>query len=147
MTELEIHLQSIGFNDTRTQGPFPFSNFGHDGTFDIIKGMGYRDKVLAKYSFAILTQKIIDRLKPYQPFLEVGAGLGYWAYEFQKAGIDYIATDSEPATMIYVGEGQDGCCANDKFFNLIYRNWESEELPIPQWLGLHDNIFILKRKI
>jgi len=185
--------------ETYLQGLFPFSNFGH-GTFNAIKSMGYRDEILARYSYAILNQATIDALKSYQPFLEVGAGIGYWAYEFKKNGIDYIATDPEPTCkdffptgtkcwteiikltaveavrtypnrtllicwpgygetwayevlkafkgniVVYVGEGQDGCCAEDKFFKLMNRDWDSEELSIPQWVGLHDKILILKKK-
>jgi hypothetical protein len=49
--------------------------------------------VREKYGFAILTQGMIDRIRVYEPIFEVGAGLGYWAYEFNRAGISYVATD------------------------------------------------------
>jgi hypothetical protein len=55
---------------------------------------GRSDKI-HYYSFAILTDRIINEIAPYGPFLEVGAGTGYWAWEFQKRNIDYIATEPD----------------------------------------------------
>jgi hypothetical protein len=52
-----------------------------------------RDTCIKRFSFAILTEKAIEKLKPYAPFIEVGAGTGYWAYELQKRNIEIIPTD------------------------------------------------------
>ena len=49
--------------------------------------------------------------------------------------------------LIYIGEDIDGCCGNEKFFNLLYKKWkEVEYIRIPQWTGLHDFIFIYKKR-
>jgi hypothetical protein len=53
-----------------------------------------REKMLKGFCFAVLTEEMIDKIKPYGPILEVGAGTGYWAREFKKRGIDYLATDA-----------------------------------------------------
>jgi len=42
--------------------------------------------------------------------------------------------------IVYIGEGESGCCANDEFFSLVWLDhcgiyW-------PQWYGLHDNVAI-----
>lgn len=163
-----------------------------------------RNKAIQKYGFAILSEDVIDRLKKYAPILEVGAGTGYWAYEFQKRGIDYIATDlkisensyfkfdeknskhwtnvenlsAEEAIekysnrtllmcwpcyaeswayntvcqfkgdyVIYVGEGYEGCTADDQFHYYMDEKFELiEELELFQWKGLHDRVFVYRRK-
>lgn len=33
--------------------------------------------------------------------MEVGAGTGYWTYEFQKASVDYVGTDKCPCIQKY----------------------------------------------
>lgn len=55
-----------------------------------------RASLSRRFAFAILTGEVLEALKPYGPYLEVGAGTGYWAYEMRKAGIDIIATDLAP---------------------------------------------------
>jgi hypothetical protein len=50
-------------------------------------------------------------------------------------------------TLIYIGEGEGGCTADIKLFELLGREWEEEEyVKIPQWWGLHDGMTIYKRK-
>lgn len=159
-----------------------------------------RDEGIKKYAYAILTEEAIEKLRLYAPILEVGAGTGYWAYEFQKRGIDYIATDPDPCgsqyfkgseqwapieglsgveavtkypdrtmltcwpsysdswayeaalaysgnTLIYVGESDGGCTADDNFHAELNKNWKLDQgIGIPQWWGIHDNIFVYKRK-
>ena len=51
------------------------------------------------YGFSILTDEIVECLRPYAPIVEVGAGSGYWSYECQQAGISCVATD--PGTGTY----------------------------------------------
>lgn len=47
----------------------------------------------------------------------------------------------------YVGEGGYGCTGCSRFHNLLGREWNEEEvIPIPQWSGLHDRLFIYRRK-
>ena len=52
-----------------------------------------REKGIRRFGFSILTKEAIDQLQKYAPFIEVGAGTGYWAYEMKKRDIDIIATD------------------------------------------------------
>ena len=50
------------------------------------------------------------------------------------------------STLIYVGENG-GCTANDRFHEMLDRDWEfAKVVAIPQWHGLHDRMFIFKRK-
>jgi hypothetical protein len=86
MTELEKFLKD-SFVDCR-QGQW--SLLGADGG---LAQFSLRKKMLEGYCFAVLTEEMIDKIKPYGPILEVGAGTGYWAYEFKKRGVDYLATD------------------------------------------------------
>lgn len=167
-----------------------------------------RDACIKKYGFAILTDAAIESLRPFAPFVEIGAGSGYWAYELQKAGIDVVATDPfAPGTkkqhygfekawtelkrmyastaarqypdhtllicwpnyrcqwatnvlkayqgryVVYVGEGYGGCTANDAFYEELNGKFETsgeweeiEEIAIPQWSGIHDDVRVYRRQ-
>lgn len=49
--------------------------------------------------------------------------------------------------VIYVGEGEGGCTADDRFHRLVGRFWEQiEEVAIPQWYGIHDWLSIYRRR-
>lgn len=91
-TEYEIFARNAGLLDYN-----PYNTY--DGPFDAKKDMqlmASRELGINGYGFAILTEDAIERLKKYAPILEIGAGLGYWAYEFQKRGVDYVATEPHP---------------------------------------------------
>lgn len=48
--------------------------------------------------------------------------------------------------VIYIGEGQGGCTANDEFFAKLEREYdEVEEIDIPQWRGIHDGLTVYRR--
>lgn len=49
-------------------------------------------------------------------------------------------------TVAYVGEGDGGCTGNDRFHTLIHDGWEGDVHDLPQWWGVHDDLYILKRK-
>jgi hypothetical protein len=50
--------------------------------------------------------------------------------------------------LIYIGEERGGCTGNDDFHEYVDENFElAETLPILQWQGLHDYIFIYKNKL
>lgn len=50
-------------------------------------------------------------------------------------------------TLIYIGEFRGGCTADNKFFDLLEKEWELiEEQNIPQWETMHDYLSIYKRK-
>jgi len=52
-----------------------------------------RERVVTTYGFAVLTREVVSRLTAYAPFVEVGAGTGYWSYELQRAGCVSVASD------------------------------------------------------
>ena len=50
-------------------------------------------------------------------------------------------------TLVYVGEGSGGCCADDRFFHELAARWVlRKELNIPTWEGIHDRVYIYDRK-
>jgi len=47
----------------------------------------------------------------------------------------------------YVGEGDGGCTADDAFHQRLEREFKIiDESSIPQWWGIHDRLFVYKRK-
>lgn len=51
-------------------------------------------------------------------------------------------------TLIYIGEGEGGCTADDKFHEMLDQQWELlENVAIPQWNGLHDSMHIYRRRL
>lgn len=75
-------------------GIFPWDSGvpSHDRAFH----HDFRKEAIRRFGFAILTDEVIEELREFAPFIEVGAGTGYWAYEMQQADIDVIATDARP---------------------------------------------------
>lgn len=62
-----------------------------------------------------------------------------------------MATESLKAfkgnKLIYIGEGESGCNDDNEFFNLLSEQWDlQEEIPIKQWWGIHDGLFLYQRK-
>ena len=49
-----------------------------------------------RFGFGVLTYDLLMYLKQYSPIVEIGAGNGYWSYEFNAIGVDYVATDPKP---------------------------------------------------
>jgi len=47
------------------------------------------------------------------------------------------------STVIYIGED---CTADDKFREIIDKNWNQEQYPLDNWQGIHDKLFICHRK-
>lgn len=48
--------------------------------------------------------------------------------------------------VVYIGEGYDGCTGNDKFHNLLEKEWEEvSHHKIPQWDAIHDRMYLYKR--
>jgi len=66
-----------------------------------------------------------------------------WAFEWVKMYMDYGGQ-----TLIYIGEGQGGGCADDNFFCLLDQCFEKDKLnwSIPQWDGIHDYFEIYRVK-
>lgn len=49
--------------------------------------------------------------------------------------------------VIYIGEGEYGCTANEEFFELLDKQFnEISNVEIPQWDGLHDCLYLYERK-
>ena len=49
--------------------------------------------------------------------------------------------------LVYVGESQGGCTADDAFFGRLEADFEEMEcLALPQWPGLHDYVYIHHRR-
>lgn len=57
-----------------------------------------RKEWVATHANIIPTNEAIQFLTAYSPFVEVGAGTGYWAYLIAQAGGDIIAYDKYPWT-------------------------------------------------
>ena len=49
--------------------------------------------------------------------------------------------------IIYIGEGREGCTANDEFFDILEKDWIREQmLDIKNWWGIHDRMRFYARK-
>jgi len=49
--------------------------------------------------------------------------------------------------VIYIGESHGGCTADEEFFDVIERDFELvKRIEIPQWYGIHDELYIFKRR-
>ena len=55
-----------------------------------------RQRLIAKYAWAIPSVEAIELLTRYSPLIEMGAGTGYWAWLLQQAGADILAFDRYP---------------------------------------------------
>lgn len=48
--------------------------------------------------------------------------------------------------LIYIGEGEYGCTANERFHKMLRSGWrEIDCIPIPQWPGIHDGVYLYER--
>jgi hypothetical protein len=56
----------------------------------------HRQAFVRAYGWGALSGAMVEALRPYAPFLEVGAGGGYWAYELRRAGVRVLPTDPSP---------------------------------------------------
>lgn len=82
-------LERVMLADDPTMAQFHLAG----GLEGIRKVHQLRQRVVETYGFSVLTREVVNRLAPYGPFLEVGAGTGYWSYELRRAGCISIATD------------------------------------------------------
>ena len=49
--------------------------------------------------------------------------------------------------LIFIGEGQGGCTADDRFFSILEKEWQSVgEVDIPRWTGIGDYLSFWRRK-
>jgi len=48
-------------------------------------------------------------------------------------------------TLIYIGEGEGGCTADDMFFDRLDEWKHIETIDIPQWDGIYDRLSVYQR--
>ena len=90
-TEAEVWLAARDFRPFNDWRPW-------DGPrSEVLEQMQLRDEFIVRFGYAILTSDAIRQVKRTlgegARILEVGAGSGYWSYEFLRAGVDCIASD------------------------------------------------------
>ena len=90
-TEAEVWLAGRDFRPFNDWRPW-------DGPrSEVLEQIQLRDEFIVRYGYAILTSEAIGQVKltlgEDLRILEVGAGSGYWSYEFRRAGVDCIASD------------------------------------------------------
>jgi hypothetical protein len=61
---------------------------------DYFELLNVRNRCLRRFSYAIPTDEVMNLLWEVQPILELGAGIGYWAWIMRQRGIDVIAGDN-----------------------------------------------------
>jgi hypothetical protein len=47
--------------------------------------------------------------------------------------------------LIYIGEGESGCTGDDKFHEMLSRWKLVESIALPQWPGIHDELWLYRR--
>jgi len=156
-----------------------------------------REKLVHKYSWAIPNNEALNIIAKYAPIVEIGAGLGYWAFLLRERGVVIRAFDNktymsksrplkewtkvkwgDPSilkkypdytlflcwppyatkmascclnyyrgkTVIYIGEGDWGCTANDTYHKKLEKQFKCiMTAKIPQWFGLHDYLSVWER--
>lgn len=87
--EIPGYLERVMLADDPLMAQFHLSK----GLAGIRTNQLLRERVIERFGYAVLTQDAVARLLPYGPFVEIGAGTGYWSYELRKAGCISIATD------------------------------------------------------
>ncbi len=112
MTEMERWIRDNNVQESpyRMGVGIEYESFARDDLGNLVLIRELRWEAIELFSFAICTQQTCSRLAScYGPFLEVGCGTGYWAYEIEKVyshlKTDYkqvIATDPEPYSCVAV---------------------------------------------
>ena len=61
-------------------------------------GAGEEEAILRRYGFAVPTDAALDEIARRSPagVVELGAGVGYWAHQLFRRGVDVVAYDIEP---------------------------------------------------
>ena len=54
----------------------------------------YRDRLVSKYSWAVPSDEVIQKIASFGKIIEMGAGSGYWAHLISEAGGDILAIDN-----------------------------------------------------
>jgi len=94
--------------------------------------------------------------KSYHPVLKMSALEALAAYQNRSLLIvwpslneswAYEAIDAyQGSSIIYVGENEGGCCADDRFFTLLYKRFEPQKrVKIPYWECIYDEMTVFTR--
>lgn len=59
----------------------------------ILRHMEARDRLVREYAWAVPTKTALQHILRHSPIVEMGAGIGYWAYLIRAMGGDIIAYD------------------------------------------------------
>ena len=95
MPDLTEYQKWLEDRDIELTGGFEISMLGAYGSaFEL------RDQAVKQFGFAVLTGAAVEALRPYGPFLEVGAGSGYWTWELARRGVPCVATDPDPFSCV-----------------------------------------------
>ena len=158
IAELLAHLEGLPKDDykARFDRLADLSRYG-------VSPFWARGILIKRYAFAIPSDEALDALADVSPLVEMGAGTGYWAYLLRKRHVDVqalflcwpdYATDFAANCLrcytgnriAYIGEGGGGCTGDDTFHARLAIDWHLErEVEIPQYLGLHDRLWIYRR--
>jgi len=65
---------------------------------EVLRGKADRDTLVRKYAWGIPNDAAINALKDIAPIVEIGAGVGYWAWLLRCQGVDVIAYDKHPTS-------------------------------------------------
>jgi hypothetical protein len=108
-TEAEAFLKYSGIDVATMSGYIHISGFDLAGPLDSYyrysKRFTVREQYIARFGFAVLTQRVVAAIAKYSPLLEIGSGSGYWAHELRKAGADCVATDPGTGKYGYAKNG------------------------------------------
>lgn len=70
-----------------------------------------------------------------------------WPPHGEPVGVDVVRA-YRGNRVVYIGEGDGGCCGDDAMFAELEANWVevAEHLPV-QWSGIHDQVRVFERKV
>jgi len=60
-----------------------------------------RDKLVRQFAWSIPDETSINLIAEYAPIVEIGAGVGYWAWLLRRKDVDVVAYDSHPTSQTH----------------------------------------------
>lgn len=130
---------------------------------DFGAGTGYWARVLAEAGADVVALDCTEQENEY-----LGQQIGRW-YPVQRGDVQDLVAHRDRALflawppyqddmavqalrtwggnrLVYVGEGDGGCCATDDFFTLLATTCVvASRHPLPQWPGIHDALWLYER--
>ena len=130
----------------------------HGKAVDIIAGSGYLAKKLRelsveidangpseeKYGCDMQDFGITFRQDPVETCKDYDTVILSWPPYDNNLAFDVWQAMKPGAVMLYIGEWQGGCNANDAFFDSI-EDCVTETHAITQWDGIHDQLFVIHK--